>query len=65
MGMLLSVLLLALLTAAPAAGQAKPAKPVAAPPQLFTTPLTLEQMSGKQAVIETTAGRIVLELLPD
>jgi peptidyl-prolyl cis-trans isomerase B (cyclophilin B) len=32
---------------------------------LFTTPLTLEQMSGKQAVIESTAGRIVLDLLPE
>ncbi len=32
---------------------------------MFTTPLTLEQMSGKQAVIETTAGRIVIDLLPE
>ena len=65
MGMFLSCLLIAVLHAAPAAAQARPARPAPAPPPLFTTPLTLEQMSGKQAVIDTTAGRIVLELLPD
>ena len=65
MGMFLSALVIAVLIAAPAAGQAKPAKPAAAPPPLFTTALTLEQMRGKQAVIDTTAGRVVLELLPD
>jgi len=64
MGILVS-LLLALVSAAPAAGQAKPAKPAPAPSKLFTTPLTPEQMTGKQAVIETTAGRIVLDLLPE
>jgi len=63
MGMLVSMLVLAVAAAPPAAGQAKPAKP--APPPLFTTPLTPEQLSGKQAVIETAAGRIVLELLPE
>jgi len=63
MGILVSAIVFAVVTAGASAGQAKPSKP--APPQLFTTPLTLEQMSGKQAVIETTAGRIVLELLPD
>ena len=66
MGILVWVLVFAPLCAATAAGQAKPAKPApAAPAALFTTPLTLEQMSGKQAVIETTAGRIVLDLLPE
>ena len=66
MGILVWVLVFAPLGTATAAGQAKPAKPApAAPAALFTTPLTLEQMSGKQAVIETTAGRIVLELLPE
>jgi peptidyl-prolyl cis-trans isomerase B (cyclophilin B) len=64
MGILASALLASAAVAAPSAGQARQAKP-AAPPPLFTTPLTLEQMSGKQAVIETTAGRIVIELLPD
>ena len=32
---------------------------------MFTTPLTPEQLGGKQAVIETTAGRIVVDLLPE
>jgi peptidyl-prolyl cis-trans isomerase B (cyclophilin B) len=31
----------------------------------FTTPLTLAQMAGKQAVVETTAGTIVIDLLPE
>jgi len=65
MGILVSLPLLALVSAAPAAGQAKPAKPAPAPSKLFTTPLTLDQMTGKQAVIETAAGRIVLDLLPE
>jgi len=56
----------AAVSAVPLPAQVKaPAKPAPAAPAFFTTPLTLEQMSGKQAVIETTAGRIVLELLPD
>jgi peptidyl-prolyl cis-trans isomerase B (cyclophilin B) len=61
--------LIALLWAAPAFAQAKPARPARpAPPAaaaLFTTPLTLDEMRGKQAVIETTAGRIVFDLLPE
>jgi peptidyl-prolyl cis-trans isomerase B (cyclophilin B) len=71
MGILVSMLVFALVSAAPAAGQAKPAtkpapaKPAPAAPQLFTTPLTLQQMSGKQAVIETTVGRIIIDLLPN
>jgi peptidyl-prolyl cis-trans isomerase B (cyclophilin B) len=59
------MLVFAFASASPASGQAKPARPAAPPPALFTTPLTLEQMAGKQAVIETTAGRIVIDLLPD
>ncbi len=31
----------------------------------FTTPLTLDEMKGKQAVVETSAGTFVLALLPD
>ena len=31
----------------------------------FTTPLTLAEMSGKQAVVNTTAGAIVIDLRPD
>jgi len=38
---------------------------VQARPAPFTTPLAPEEMKGKQAVIETTAGTIVLDLLPD
>lgn len=32
---------------------------------LFTTPLTLAQMTNKQAVVETTAGTFVIDLRPD
>jgi cyclophilin family peptidyl-prolyl cis-trans isomerase len=42
---------------------AAPAKPSA--PQFFTTPLTLDQMRNKQAVVETDLGTIVIDLLPD
>ncbi len=31
----------------------------------FVTPLSVEQMRNKQAVVETTAGTFVMELLPD
>ncbi len=65
MGMSVAAFLIAALCAAPAAGQVKPARPAQTPAPLFTTPLTLEQMSGKQAVIETAAGRIVIDLLPE
>ena len=37
-------------------------KPAPAP---FTTPLTVAEMSGKQAVVHTTAGTIVIDLRPD
>ena len=47
------------------ARQAKPAPPKPATPQFFTTPLTLEQMRNKQAVVETDLGTIVIDLLPD
>jgi len=40
-----------------------PVKPAA--PQFFTTPLTLEQMRNKQAVVETDLGTIVIDLLPE
>ncbi|MGH9337716.1 MAG: peptidylprolyl isomerase, partial [Vicinamibacteria bacterium] len=33
--------------------------------KLFTTPLTLEEMRGKQALVETTLGELVIELLPE
>ena len=65
MGIFVWVLVFAAACAAPSAGQTKPAKPAPATAPLFTTPLALEQLSGKQAVIDTTAGRIVIELLPE
>jgi len=49
-------------------GQAqKPASPKPAPaaPTTFTTPLSLADMTGKQGVLETSAGRIVIDLLPE
>ena len=33
--------------------------------KLFTTPLSLEEMRNKQAVIETTRGTFIIELLPE
>jgi cyclophilin family peptidyl-prolyl cis-trans isomerase len=47
--------------------QAKsPARPQAPPvPVAYTATHSPEQMRGRQAVIETTAGTIVLDLLPD
>ena len=49
---------------------AKPAtaKPGAAEPastQFYTTQLTIDEMRNKQAVVETDAGTIVIDLLPD
>ena len=44
---------------------AKPAPPKPAGPQFFTTPLTLDQMRNKQAVVETELGTIVIDLLPE
>lgn len=54
--------------AKPRPGTAKPApaKPAApAAPALFTTPLSLDEMRGKQAVLTTAAGDIVIDLLPE
>ena len=42
---------------------AAPAKP--AVPTPFTTPLTLDQMRNKQAIVDTDAGTIVIDLLPE
>lgn len=39
--------------------QAAPQRPV-----FFTTPLTLDEMSNKQAVVETSKGTFIIELLP-
>jgi peptidyl-prolyl cis-trans isomerase B (cyclophilin B) len=61
-----SLLLIPLLALAAAAaptqrGAQRPAKP-AAP---YTTPLTLAEMSGKQAVVTTSQGAFVIDLRPD
>ena len=47
------------------ARQAKPAASKPAGPQFFTTPLTLDEMRNKQAVVETDLGTIVIDLLPE
>jgi peptidyl-prolyl cis-trans isomerase B (cyclophilin B) len=47
----------------PAPAQPAAAKPAA--PQFFTTPLSVEQMRNKQAVIETDLGAIIIDLLPE
>jgi peptidyl-prolyl cis-trans isomerase B (cyclophilin B) len=60
----LALLLLTTSTVADQRGaKTAPAKP--AGPQFFTTPLTLEQMRNKQAVMETDLGTIVIDLLPE
>ena len=54
------------LTGTPALAQRRPAaaaKP--APPEPFTTALTTAQMQGKQAVLDTDRGVIVIDLLPE
>jgi peptidyl-prolyl cis-trans isomerase B (cyclophilin B) len=63
--------LLAALAASPAIAQTKPRRPVskpaapAAPAGPYKTTLSAAEMKGKQAVIETARGAIVVELLPD
>jgi peptidyl-prolyl cis-trans isomerase B (cyclophilin B) len=63
MGPMTTVVLLLLLL-----GQAgSTARPQAAAPSpaFFTSPFTLDDMKGKQAVVETTMGTIVMQLLPE
>ena len=64
---LTAVALLLLTTSALAdqRGVKPPPPPKPAGPQYFTTPLTLEQMRNKQAVVETDLGTIVIDLLPE
>jgi peptidyl-prolyl cis-trans isomerase B (cyclophilin B) len=54
-----------LLAAAPAAGQGarRPVRPASS--SFFTATLPLEEMRGKQAVLTTDRGDIVIELLPE
>jgi cyclophilin family peptidyl-prolyl cis-trans isomerase len=56
------VILLLLVGLAPAFAQVRPKRPAAAQP--FMTPLSQDEMGNKQAVIETSRGTIVVELLP-
>jgi peptidyl-prolyl cis-trans isomerase B (cyclophilin B) len=58
---LLATLLVAFAAALPSQTVRRPSG-ASAP---FTTPLTLAQMADKQAVVETTAGRFVIDLRPD
>jgi peptidyl-prolyl cis-trans isomerase B (cyclophilin B) len=57
------------LCAAPAGAQTPPRKvrPAATRPaaKSFTTPLTPDEMRNKQAVVETSAGTFVIDLLPE
>ena len=57
----LTMLLLLFLTLSISAEQ-RGAKPASS---FYTTPLTLDEMRGKQAVLETDLGTIVIDLLPD
>ena len=54
-----ALLVAAMLLSAPAQrGTAKPPEP-------FTTPLSVAEMSNKQAVVNTAAGTFVIDLRPD
>jgi cyclophilin family peptidyl-prolyl cis-trans isomerase len=65
--MVIQLLLLSLLLQARGAGPARPpARPATPPaPAFFTSTLPLAEMQGKQAVVETTRGRFVIQLLPE
>jgi peptidyl-prolyl cis-trans isomerase B (cyclophilin B) len=61
---LAATLLVALLLALPLQAQRRPGQPPKATGPYKTT-LTAAQMTGKQAVVETTAGTFVMDLRPD
>lgn len=54
-----------MVSSAPAEAQARRTTSPVKKPGAFTTPLTLDQMQNKQAVITTGAGTIVFQLLPE
>jgi cyclophilin family peptidyl-prolyl cis-trans isomerase len=56
------VIVLVALAIAPASAQVRSKRPPVATP--FTTPLSQDDMRNKQAVIETSRGTIVIDLLP-
>jgi cyclophilin family peptidyl-prolyl cis-trans isomerase len=47
------------------AGAQAPSRPAGAAPPPFQTPLSLDEMRGKQAVVTTGLGEIVIDLLPE
>ena len=59
--------LIACLVPLVADAQTRPRRPVAPakPAVLFTTPLTPAEMKDKQAVVETSRGTLVIQLLPE
>jgi peptidyl-prolyl cis-trans isomerase B (cyclophilin B) len=60
------MLAMALATMLPLSAMAQPRRAApASRPKFYTTTLTLDQMKNKQAVVETTAGTFVIELLPE
>jgi cyclophilin family peptidyl-prolyl cis-trans isomerase len=60
------LLLAACMAASTADAQTRPARrPAPKPAAAFKTTLTLEQMAGKQAVIATSRGTFVIQLLPE
>ena len=63
----LVVVVTACLSAVALHAQTRPRRPAgsAKPAVLFTTPLTLADMKGKQAVVETARGTFVIQLLPE
>ena len=65
MNTLLALMLTLAAAASPAGAQRGGAKPAAAPPAPFVTTLTMQEMTAKQAVVNTTAGTFVIDLRPD
>ena len=57
--------LLALSVAATATAQPRPARPALKPAAPYKTTLTLDEMKGKQAVVATSKGTFVIQLLPE
>src|SRR3954471_5392133 len=57
-----ATILVALLAALPSQAR-RPVSPAAPPP--FKTTLTVAQMTGKQAVVDTSMGTVVIDLRPD